>query len=76
MKAILELLSKLFSFLLLWKEKKNKEFDIKNTEEFKKVEKKKIEVKTQDENEKLVAKAKDAKAREKALEEIRKKIAK
>lgn len=76
MKVVLELLSKIFSFLFLWKEKRNKEFDIKNTEEFKKTEKKKREIASQDENEKIVGRVKDEKTREKALEEIRKKIAK
>ncbi len=76
MKAILEIILKLLEFLTSWRGKKNKEFDIKNTEEFKKAEKKKEQVESQDANEKLVAQVKDKAARDKAIEEIRKKIAK
>lgn len=71
----MELLVKLLHFLGLRQEKKNKEFDIKNTEEFQRKEKVKQEVKRSDENEKLVASI-DGVEDEKALEEIRKRIAK
>lgn len=75
MKAILQLIVNLLRLLGLYQEKKNKEFDIKNTEEFQRKEKVKQEIKRSDENEKLVASI-DGVEDEKALEEIRKRIAK
>lgn len=75
MKAIFEFLKALLSYLGLVKERSNKEFDIKNSEEYKKKEEKIVVTKRADENEKLVAGI-DGKDDEAALNEIRKRIAK
>lgn len=70
--AIISFILKIFGLSL---EKRNKDHEIKNSEDFKKVVKKGKEVKSADDNEKLVGSINN-KNKEKVLEEIRKKVAK
>lgn len=76
MKYLMDFLSKIFSFLTSWTEKKSKELSIKNESDFKKAKIQKQVIQREDENEKIVSQIEDPKKKDLVLEEIRKRISK
>lgn len=76
MKYIMDFLSKIFSFLTSWTNKKTKELEIKNESDFKKAKIQKQVIEREDENEKIVSQIEDPKKKDLVLEEIRKRISK
>ena len=74
--SILKLIESLFGIWRVKEEVKQKEFEIKNTEEAIRIEKVKVDTKVKDEAEVLVKNVKNSKdeARKKYLNEIRKQV--